>query len=193
MTSTATDSKPRTADEMTAWLSGKLRQIQAGWPQHLVLDGSGADSQAAWIIRALPAAAKQSGFAYLSLDQPSPMAHPLEHLTERFLTLADRSGQVLVPRDQHNPYLRFAGAVSAACRTQVRPILISMTDADAVRRHPDGINILSALRAALNEAQGSISALFLLRTSEGRGQFLADALSPFYGFATPLHLRTELG
>lgn len=47
MTSTATDSKPRTADEMTAWLSGKLRQIQAGWPQHLVLDGSGADSQAA--------------------------------------------------------------------------------------------------------------------------------------------------
>lgn len=192
MSTSETVSDRESVQGVQAWVAGKLRQVREGWPPHLVLDCSDAETEAYMVLASLPAVAERNGFVYLSLDRLSPGKQPLDQLANRFLALAARDLPAPKPEEKSGSYLRFAAAVSAACLTQVRPILISISDAEAIGQRPDGISILSAVRAALNEAQGSICAIFLLPSLDGLRRFHRNRRSPFYGFGTALSLGAEL-
>ena len=174
------------------FLNARLKQLREGWPQHLVLDCTDAQAEAGEVLAKLSLAAARVGFIYLSLDRLVERPHPLIQLADRFLGLAGTDLPNPRWEDTAETYLRFSKAVHAACKVQTAPILVSISDAEAIRKRPDGVSVLSAIRSALNEAQQQIVSIFMLPSYLTVCLFAAGKSDPFYDFGTALQLRNEL-
>lgn len=169
----------------------RLTMSRLGWPRIWVLNCAEAAPQAGEILGLLPRLSAETGFAYLSLDRLA-REHPLIDWANRFARLTGRTFPMPRHLDTAQTYLRFAAAARAAIDGLDRPLLVSVSDSEAIRQRPDGIEILSALRAVLNEAQDGMCAMFLLPDYLAACRLHADPAAPFFDQGAFLDLAHEL-
>lgn len=173
------------------FLIRRLVMTQAGWPRIWILNCSEAAAEAGEILGGLGKWSASVGLTYLSLDRLGS-AHPLTEWAVRFAKLAGCQSEPLGHDEAVEPYLQFAAAARAAIQRQKLPILISMSDGEAIRQRPDGQAILSALRAVLDEAQQAICAVFLLPDYLATCRFCSHPDMPFFEAGMVVNLGAEI-